>query len=80
MKGDIEKELKKLCGEEMKLSDEGRKDEGVNEKEKVENVDIEKDWGEGKVRDEVNENMVMEDERIRIMNVEKKKDKLDESF
>lgn len=64
----------------MKLSDEGRKDEGVNEKEKVENVDIEKDWGEGKVRDEVNENMVMEDERIRIMNVEKKKDKLDESF
>ncbi len=80
VQGAIEQAFKKFCGEDLTLSAAGRTDAGVHATAQVAHVDLAKDWGAGKVRDAVNAHLVMADERISILNVEKTTDTFDARF
>jgi tRNA pseudouridine38-40 synthase len=76
----IEQAFKKFCGEDLTLSAAGRTDAGVHASAQVIHVDLTKDWGAAKVRDALNAHLVMADERISILNVEKTTDAFDARF
>lgn len=76
----IEKAFKKFCGEDLTLGAAGRTDTGVHACAQVIHVDLTKDWGAAKVRDALNAHLVMANERISILNVEKTTDAFDARF
>jgi len=80
VQGAIEQAFKKFCGEELTLGAAGRTDAGVHALAQVVHVDLSKDWGAGKIRDAVNAHLIMADERISILNVEKTTESFDARF
>lgn len=80
VQGAIEQAFKKFTGEQVTLGAAGRTDAGVHALSQVAHVDLTKDWGASKVREALNGLLVMADERISILNVEKTTDRFDARF
>ncbi|YBV95544.1 tRNA pseudouridine(38-40) synthase TruA [Phyllobacteriaceae bacterium JZ32] len=76
----IEQAIGKFCGEDVTLGAAGRTDAGVHALAQVAHVDLTKDWGAAKVRDALNAHLVMADERVVILNVERVPESFDARF
>ncbi len=80
VQGAIEQAFRKFCGEDVTLGAAGRTDAGVHAKLQVAHVDLGKDWAASKIRDALNAYLVMAQERVSILNVEKTTDDFDARF
>lgn len=80
VQGAIEQAFKKFCGEYLSLGAAGRTDAGVHALAQVVHVDLAKDWAASKIRDALNAHLVMAQERVSILNVEKTTDGFDARF
>lgn len=80
VQGAIERAIKSFCGEDVALSAAGRTDAGVHALSQIAHLDLIKNWSASKVREALNAYLVLEKERISILNVEKVLDSFDARF
>ena len=80
VQGAIELAIKKFTGEDVTIGAAGRTDAGVHATAQVAHVELTRDWGADKVRDAVNAHLIMADERVSLINVEKTSDDFDSRF
>lgn len=80
VQGAIERAIKSFCGEDVALSAAGRTDAGVHALSQIAHLDLIKNWSASKIREALNAYLVLEKERISILNVEKVLDSFDARF